>query len=318
MHYMRIHAAAIALALSIPLVAQDKPLTADEIMARVATHQDAADVERSHYVYVQHSRVISRNGKTVRCEEITDSRVTPAPSGSTQTLLHLDGRVLQGKQYVTYHELPKPHAKPEIPDDLKDDESLSKQERRKRREARRKLEQADDDGPMDQDLVENLRKNLTNNTSKDGFSAGLFPLTSKAKDKYIYALKGRERRNGRDTYHLTFTPKDKDDFGWRGDAWIDTEAFQPVMVQTAMAKNIPFAVRIMLGTSVPGLGFAATYAPQPSGTWFPVSFGSEFKINVLFFFHRTILIASENRDFEKTHVESRIVPDAPAADNPQP
>ncbi len=135
----------------------------------------------------------------------------------------------------------------------------------------------------------------------------LYRKTSKAQSEYAYTLKGRERRNERDVYHLTFTPKDKDDYGWRGDAWVDTEAFQPVMVQTAMAKNIPFAVRMLLGISLPGLGFAATYAPQPSGTWFPVTFGSEFKINVLFFFHRTIAISVENRDFEKTHVESRIV-----------
>ena len=89
---------------------------------------------------------------------------------------------------------------------------------------------------------------------------------------------------------------------------IDTEAFEPVVVQTALSRNIPFAVRALLGTSVPGLGFSATYAAQPDGTWFPVSFGSEFKINVLFFFHRTITINAENRDFQQTHVESRILP----------
>ncbi|HEY9138299.1 MAG TPA: hypothetical protein VIM67_08510 [Terriglobus sp.] len=257
--------------------------------------------------------MISRSGKTIRCEEITDSRVTPAADGSTQALLQLDGRLLRGKQYVSYHELPK---RPVVPDELKDDPALPKEERQRRRKEREKIEDVDEF--VDQDLVEHLRKNLTNGKSKDGFSAGLFPLTSKAKEQYVYTLKGRERRNGRDTYHLTFTPKNTSDYGWRGDAWIDTEAFQPVIVQTMMAKNIPFAVRFMLGTSVPGLGFSVTYAPQPSGTWFPVSFGSEFKINVLFFFHRTILISTENREFEKTHVESRIVPDTPTEDTPRP
>lgn len=281
-----------------------EPLTAAEIMTRVAANQDAADAERSHFVYVQHANVQSRKGKTVRCAETTDSRVTPGVKGSTQTLLSLDGRLLVKGKYVVYHELPK---KPVIPDELKDDPALDKNERQRRRKERDKIEDADEF--MDRDLVENMRKNLTDDKGKDGLHGGLFPLTSKAQGEYLYTLKGRERRNGREVYHLTFAPKDKDDYGWKGDAWIDTGAFQPVMVQTAMAKNIPFAVRFMLGTSIPGLGFAATYAPQPSGTWFPVSFGSEFKLNVLFFLHRTIMISVENRDFEKTHVDSRIVPD---------
>ncbi len=321
MSYMRIHTAAALLALTIPLAAQSTPLTADEIMARVAANQDKADAERTHFVYVQHVRIASRKGKTVMCEEVTDSRVAPVADGSTQTLLHLDGRLWKDNHYVEYHELPVPHPKVEVPPELQDDPGLSKDERRKRREARQKLEDSNDT-PLDQDLTENLRKNLTRDKSKDGLAAGLFPLTSKAQSQYLYTLKGRERRNGHDVYHLTFTPKDKDEFGWRGDAWIDTTAFQPVMVQTAMAKNIPFAVRALLGTSLPGLGFAATYAEQPSGTWFPVTFGSEFKINVLFFFHRTIMLSVENHDFERTHVESRILPStaetAPAGETSTP
>ena len=303
---MRTVVLAIAVLAGLRLSAQDSPLTASEIMARVAVNQDAADAERSHFVYVQHANIQSRKGKTVQCQETTDSRVTPGVKGSTQALLHLDGRLLVKGKYAEYHELP---VKPVVPDDLKDDAALPKDERDHRRKARATIT-GTEDSPMDQDLVENMRKNLTDDRSRDGLHGGLFPLTTKAQSQYVYKLKGRERRNGHDVYHLTFTPKDTDDFGWKGDAWIDTEAFQPVMVQTAMARNIPFAVRFMLGTSVPGLGFAATYAPQPSGTWFPVSFGSEFKINVLFFFHRTILISVENREFQKTHVESRIVPDA--------
>ena len=296
----------VFLLLLLPVLhAQGTPLTAAEIMARVAANQDAADAERAHFVYVQHAVVQSRKGKTVRCAETTDSRVTPGVKGSTQTLLSLDGRLRMKDKLITYHELPA--ARPPVPDDLKDDPALAKEERQRRRKQREAIE--DTDEFMDRDLVENMRKNLTNDKGQDGLAAGLFPLTSKAQGEYTYTLKGRERRNGHDVYHLTFTPKDKDDYGWRGDAWIDAEAFQPVMVQTAMAKNIPFAVRFMLGTSVPGLGFAATYAPQPSGTWFPVSFGSEFKLNVLFFLHRTITISVENRDFQTTHVDSRIVPE---------
>lgn len=46
---------------------------------------------------------------------------------------------------------------------------------------------------------------------------------------------------------------------------------------------------------------------QPDGVWFPVSFGTEFKLHVLFFFSREIIIDAQNSDFEKTHVSSKIV-----------
>lgn len=58
---------------------------------------------------------------------------------------------------------------------------------------------------------------------------------------------------------------------------------------------------------MPGLGFTIIYAPQPDGVWFPVSFGTEFRLHVLFVIRRQIVIEAQNRDFEKTHVSSRIV-----------
>jgi hypothetical protein len=85
-----------------------------------------------------------------------------------------------------------------------------------------------------------------------------------------------------------------------------------------MARKIPFAVRTLLGTDVPGLGFTITYAPQPDGVWFPVTFSTEFKIHVLYFFHRQIILDAQNRDFEETHVTSRIVGDATPVDPNQP
>jgi hypothetical protein len=74
-----------------------------------------------------------------------------------------------------------------------------------------------------------------------------------------------------------------------------------------MARNLPFAVRTLLGTSLPGLGFTVAYAPQPDGIWFPTTFGTEFKLHVLFFINREITLSADNRDFAKTHVSSQIV-----------
>jgi hypothetical protein len=291
---MRLPAALILLLIGGAARAQQ--LTASDIMSRVAANQDRSEAARAHYVYVQHARTLSRKGKTIRCEEVTDFRIIPTDKGSQQKLLTLDGRLMYKGKYIHYTQLDA-HAT-----NVKNDDSLN-------------IGVVDkDDDPMDLDIVENMRQNLTANRSKDGIGAGLFPLTSKVQADYTYNLVGRGTTDGRDCYHIAFAPRDKDDYGWKGDAWIDAKAFQPVLVHTTMARNVPFAVRTLLGTSVPGLGFTVTYAPEPDDSpdaiWFPVTFGTEFKLHVLFFLNRTITLDVRNRDFEQTHVHSTIL-DAP-------
>ena len=295
--------AATTLLLASTALAQQPPApqppdpSAATIMARVVANQDHSDAERLHYVYLQHARVASRKGQTLRCEEITDSRVTPTEHGSHQQLLHLDGRLLQKHQYLTYHQLPT-NKDGSPTNETSDHDSIH-------------IEVGD--GDTDRNLVESMRSSLTDSgttpdsDSKDGLASDLFPLTSKTQANYQFQLAGHERINGRDTFHITFGPKDKNDITWKGDAYIDTTAYQPVVVRTTMARKLPFAVRTLLGTSLPGLGFTVIYAPQPDGVWFPVSFGTEFKLKVLFFFSREITISAENRDFVKTHVTSRIL-----------
>jgi hypothetical protein len=300
----------LPLAFALSLVsahAQQPSLTADQIMTRVAANQDRSEAERAHYVFVQHARVLSRKGSTIRCEETTDTRITPTPTGSTQQLLTIQGRLLHKGSYVTYNRLPdSKHAK-----DTSDGDG-----------SKANIEQIDEDENTDLDLVENIRANLLGDKpshSKDGINNSLFPLTSKQQGDYAFVLRGHEPRNGRDTFHIEFHPKDKSDIGWKGDAWIDTATFEPVVIRTALSRNLPLGVRVLLGTNVPGIGFTAIYAPQPDGVWFPVSLGSEFKIHVLYFFSRQIVIAAENRDFEKTHVTSTILnAETPVVAKPQP
>jgi hypothetical protein len=274
--------------------------TAESIMAQVAAHQDESDAARSHYVYVQHSKVTSRRARAVMCEEVTDYRVTPAGGQSHQELQSVNGRLLVKHRYLPFTTL--------LPDD-----------------DRTKVENNSDSVSItiggdsaDRNLVEHMRKNLLQDESKDGINAKLFPLTSKAQADYEFRLAGQEHLNGRDVFHLTFRPKDKSDFGWRGDAWIDTTAFQPVLVTTEMARKVPFAVRTLLGTNLPGLGFTVAYAPQADGVWFPVTFSTEFKIEVLFFFRREIIIDAHNRDFEMTHVTSKILDEVTPVDPQKP
>jgi len=289
-------------------------------MAHVGANQDASEAERAHYVYVQHTKMASRKGKTVQCEELTDYRITPSSDGSHDELLKLDGRLRVKGKYVTYNALlPPDHNNEWDKDDkVKDAKNKSAKDSDAKASAL-KSKDADDkdesdsisvtinDEGIDRDLVENMRKNLMHDKSKDGINAHLFPLTTKEQADYAYQLAGRERLNGRDVFHITFRPKKKDDFGWKGDAYIDTKVYQPVLVTTAMARKIPFAVRTLLGTDVPGLGFTVVYVPQPDGVWFPSSFSTEFKIHVLYFFHRDIVLDAQNREFEKTHVTSRIL-----------
>ena len=238
--------------------AQQPSLTADQIMARVAANQDRSEAARAHYVYVQHARVLSRKGNTIRCEELTDTRITPTPTGSSQQLLTIQGAC--STRAAT------------SPTTICPTRSTPKTPLTPRHKAN--LKQIDDDEDTDLDLVENIRANLLGDKpshSKDGINANLFPLTSKQQADYAFTLRGREPRNGRDTFHIEFHPKDKNDIGWKGDAWIDTTTFEPVVIRTALSRNLPLGVRVLLGTNVPGIGFTAIYAPQPDGVWFPVS-----------------------------------------------
>ena len=286
--------------------------TAEEIMAKVAANQDRTEAARTHYVYMQHIRAGSRKtGGRVMCEEITDSRVSPQQKSSQQKFLNLDGRYWQKGRYIHYATLQdhdaaaSAQAKDEAPKDgaPKDKEV--------------KTEKQDLDG-LDIDLVENLRRNLADDTSKDGLGKGLFPLTTEKQSQYLFTLEGQQKMNGRDVYRVSFRPKDKNDFDWKGEAFIDVHEFEPVVVYTEMSRKIPLAVRTLLGTNLPGLGFSVTYDREPDGVWFPVSFGTEFRIRVLFFIARDISMSLANTHFEKTHADVRILDGVKVVDNAPP
>jgi hypothetical protein len=306
-------------------------LTADavlarDIMAKVAANQDRTEAARTRYIYQQHIRAVSRKpGGRVMCEEITDSRVSPRAKGSHQELLTLDGRYWQKGRYVHYT-------------------TLQEHESSEPKEKEAKTEKEDLDG-LDIDLVENLRKNLTNDgsedaekkgqddaghgvhvhadvadegRSKDGLAKGLFPLTTRQQEKYLFKLEGRQTMNGRVVYRVSFRPKDKNDFDWKGEAFIDVHEFEPVVVYTEMSRKIPLGVRVLLGTNLPGLGFSVTYDREPDGVWFPVSFGTEFRMRVLFFIARDISMSLTNTHFEKTHADVRILDGVKMVENAAP
>ncbi|MGD0792808.1 MAG: hypothetical protein ABR920_13660 [Terriglobales bacterium] len=249
-----------------------EPLKADAIMARVAVNQDRSEVLRKEYVYQQHIHIATHKPKSrmVR-EETADYDVVPQPDGTQKQLKSLTGRYWNKGKYVAFQGEPVPEA-----------------------------------DSMDADLIHDFRNDLSNDKSKDGLARHLFPLTSEEQKDYEFKLLGQEVEAGRNVYHIAFTPKDKEDFAWAGEALIDVAEFQPVRVFTKISRRIPFLVRTMLGTDLPGVGFNVVYKRHEDGVWFPSSFGTEFRLRVLFFLNRDIAISLENSGFEHTHVETKI------------
>jgi hypothetical protein len=262
------------------LAGGDHPsLSADEIMARVAANQDRAEKLRDLYIYQQHIRIVTHktNGKPAR-EETTDYLVTPMPEGTQKDLKHIEGQYWRKGKLLEFRGEPRPES-----------------------------------DSLDGDLIDDLRHDLTNDHSKDGLGRGLFPLTSEEQKKYRFELAGEDRVHERNVYRIRFRPQDKNDLTWAGEALIDAEEFQPVSVFTRLSRKIPFWVRTVLGTNLPGIGFNVEYRRFDEGVWFPVSFGTEFRLRAVFFIKRDITISLENSGFERAKVNSKILQYEPAS-----
>ena len=252
--------------------AEPASLSADAIMVRVAANQDRSEELRKHYVYRQHTHIVTHKtkGRLLR-EETADYDVVPQPDGTQKELKLLTGRYWNKGKYETFQGEPVPEA-----------ESL------------------------DGSLIHGFREDLSNEKTKDGLAKDLFPLTTEGQKDDEFTLLGQEVQNGRSVYHVGFRPKDKNDISWAGEAYIDAAEFQPVRVFTKLSRRIPFGVRTFLGTDLPGIGFNVEYKRQEDGVWFPTTFGTEFRLHVLFFINREVSVSLENTGFQHTHVESKM------------
>jgi hypothetical protein len=245
----------------------------DEIMARVAANQDRAEQARAEYVYQQriHVATLRTNGKLAR-EETADYLVAPTPDGTKKELKHIEGRYWHKGKYLTFQGEPVPG-----------------------------------DGWVDSSIVQSFRDDFFNDKSKDGLGHDLFPLTSGEQKQYRFDLVGEDTVKGRRVYRVRFRPRDKGELAWAGEAMIDAEEFQPIRVYTKLSRRIPFFVRTLLGTDVPGVGFNVEYKRFDEGVWFPVSFGTEFRLRAVFFVNRDITVALTNSAFQRAKVQSRIL-----------
>ena len=190
----------------------DDSLTGDAIMARVATNQDNSQKLRSQYIYHQHIHVISKKpgGKVLR-EETADYHIVPKPDHTERTLEQITGRYWHKGKYEAFSGEPVP-----------------------------------DCGSTDGELIHDFRDDVTGEKPKDGLAHDLFPLTTDEQKDYKFRLIDRELFEGRQAYHIAFTPKDDENTDWAGEAYIDALEFQPVYVFTKLSQPLPFGVRKFL------------------------------------------------------------------------
>ena len=268
------HRALVAVVLAAPMLPADQnaQLSAPEIMKRVAENQDREQKARAAFLYEETIRVDTRrtNGKLAR-EERADLLVTPTAQGTEKKRRSIAGRYWYKGKYINFNGEPIPH-----PDSL------------------------------DGEIVSSFRDDLTNDKTKDGLGKDLFPLTSDEQKDLKFEIVGERVIAGRKAWIIRFTPADKDEFTWAGEALIDEEEFQPVSVYTRLSRRIPFFVRTVLGTDLPGLGFNVSYARIDKDIWFPVSFGTEFRLRAVFFINRDISVSLENKNFKRATAESQI------------
>ena len=69
---------------------------------------------------------------------------------------------------------------------------------------------------------------------------------------------------------------------------------------------MPWGVKVFLGTNLRQTGFSVSYVRVDSGVWFPATYGTEFRLDLLFGYHRVITLAMDSNDFRKTGAESEI------------
>ena len=138
---------------------------------------------------------------------------------------------------------------------------------------------------------------------RDDDMARDIPLGTKQQKDYRFELLGEQVVEGRKAWRIGFGPAKKGDIDWTGEALIDQQDYQPFRIYTKLSRRIPFMVRTLLGTDVPGIGYNLEYKRRDDGGWFPVTYGSEFTLHFLFFLNREINMSTESRDFHPAPVE---------------
>ncbi|HTA45897.1 MAG TPA: hypothetical protein VK789_25805 [Bryobacteraceae bacterium] len=244
---------------------------ASAIMRRVSENLDRSESARTHYVYDQDVfiRLQRANGKLAR-EESRQYAVAPTEKGAARKLVILQGKILEGKKEVDYTE------------------------------AGYRRKNIDIDGA----LVDSFAREVMWRHSAIP-NMEWFPFERKDLNQYTFRLEGEERYRDYDVYRISFhmgVPEDQ----WEGEALIERNEYQPVLVTTAWTGHIPAAAKIAFGTNVQQIGAKISFKRFEKDVWFPVSCGGEMKLRVLFGYARIIAFSSNNSGFRKSDVQSSI------------
>ncbi len=272
---------------SLPLCAQAPP-DGETILKRMAENLASSLDVRRHYVYHQtvRGRLIRSNGQAAR-EELRQYSAAPGPDRTAKSLLSLDGQYHKNKKETIHYSAPG-----------------------------FKTGGMDFDGDIMEDLISDL---VDDKKSRDGIPHNLFPIDRDTLHFYHFTYLDTETAKGRKAYRVAFDPVKKTscveigpDEGrdcptpWKGEALVDAEEFQPVEIHTALDFKMPWGVKVFLGTDLEQTGFAVSYARVAPNVWFPVSYGTEFRLKVFFGYKRTITLSLTSEDFRRTDVTSEV------------
>jgi hypothetical protein len=237
-------------------------------MDKVSTNLEKGSELRKSYVYTQkiHTRLLRTNSKLAR-EERRHYTVTPNGDSTTKKLIHFEGQYEKGKKLL-------PYTDPEF-----------------------RHKDVDIDGDLIEDLAEDL---VGDSDSKDGIDMDLFPFLPKHLPDYKFTLLGTESYRGRPVHRISFEGT------WGGEALIDVEDMHPLSIQTKLNFKMPLVVKAMLGTNLRQTGFSLTYTRLAPGLWFPSTYGTEMRLDVLFGYKRVITMSMESSDFKKFTTDSAV------------
>jgi len=242
-------------------------------MAKVAANLEHGSEVRKSFVYTQkiHTRLLRTNSKLAR-EERREYTVTPDGASSERKLVHFEGQYEKGKKMLPYTDPDFRHKGMDI------------------------------DGELIEELADEL---VADKDSKDGIDMDLFPFLPKDIPHYSFKLLKTETYRNREVHRIAFEGKTKER-PWMGEALIDTEDLQPLSIQTKLNFKMPFLVKAIFGTNLRQTGFSLTYARVAPGVWFPSTYGTEMRLDVLFGYKRVITMSMESSNFQKVAAESSI------------
>jgi len=259
--------------LIVAAAAQAETLTANQIMQRVAENQTRAQEARAKYVFDMNVfvRLKRGNGKLAR-EEAREYVVAPSAHKSSRKLIKVEGRILDGKKETTYTE------------------------------AGYRTKDMDIDGA----LTDSFAREVMWRKSQMGPMIDWFPMTTERQGFYGFTLQGEEKYHEYDVYKIAFDGHGEEDDCWKGEALIEKNEFQPVLITSHWTCKIPKAATILLGINIHNVGAKITYQRFDKDVWFPVTCGGELKLRLLFGYARTIAFSAKNSGFRKAEVDTSI------------